>query len=790
MRKNKGSTHKLFRKKFVLAVMALGLVFPRVLHARVNSVEITEKTAEKQIRNILEPLLEKYCHDQCRLMSVRVKVGLAVPDEVAPGFDDIGPSGGQDLAPTEAHVKLLVDDKVGPVSQGKLLDLLHQFLDTFDYPISIDKQVAHFPIPQGSEGRVAELRDRVTKQFTANAEELIRQFCPGRCLLADFELQTDVVNGEEAQYGNQGEFIQDGDTAIKIKNINATLLMDESLFPEEQSNIVEMLRLKSSGLRHVNITGKSMKFPRPDLLDNSSTGGHAGRAGTGFGTSASSVNSKSDTEKKQTSDQRTSTEKTSQDTTSKSSSSQSSKSTDSSEKAENYSRVEKIERVESGDAVQAELQKFKVFGLIFACSVLALLIFIALTGFRQTAPQRYTPSQRMMDNFGGEPVSSSMKTDPNETKIERMGSLSKRYESERLYEDLVNVFGQQPRVAKQVFGRILTEEGVEVTSDYIHIFGEGIVVELLRDPSLQGDINELMEYYARNPIEMTEDEKLDLLRKLHSRTIAGKLVVMGNRSSNLFDFLAEMDGMQIMELIRTESITVKAIVLTQVDLQKRAAIYAQMDQEFRMQLLAELSRIDYLPRDYIFNVANALKRKRRDNPKLNTEALPGSDVLVGLLERTSQDLQKTVVKNLEISNPDSARTVKGKLVSLDTLRYLRDGQLLEVILSLKHDELIQFLKGAPYEISKIIFVKSPKELAQELEEEIAHASVLSRETYQNVERKILNRIKVLANDGHINLIETNERMFADTSSEPAVLQAGPGEGDKTSVVQIKKVAGW
>ena len=73
-------------------------------------------------------------------------------------------------------------------------------------------------------------------------------------------------------------------------------------------------------------------------------------------------------------------------------------------------------------------------------------------------------------------------------------------------------------------------------------------------------------------------------------------------------------------------------------------------------------------------------------------------------------LQQVVIRNLEVTNPDSARTVKGKLVCLDTLRFLRDGQLLEVVLSLSHDELLQFLKGCPTEVRQSIFAKSPKEL--------------------------------------------------------------------------------
>jgi flagellar motor switch protein FliG len=219
-------------------------------------------------------------------------------------------------------------------------------------------------------------------------------------------------------------------------------------------------------------------------------------------------------------------------------------------------------------------------------------------------------------------------------------------------------------------------------------------------------------------------------------------------------------------------------------------IYSQVDEATRMKLLNELSRIDYLPRDYIYNVAQALKRKRKDNPKLNTEALPGSEVLINLLERTELAIQRNVMASLEISNPESARNVKSKLVSLDTLHFLRDGQLLEVILSLKHDELLVFLKGTPAHVKSAIFAKSPNELTSELEEELAGFAVPNRESYQSIERKILNRMKVMANDGLINLLETNERMFSSVPSSSEHTSELVMPPPLPGVIPIKKVAGW
>lgn len=791
----------------IALVATFGCLGAHPAWGKVNRVESTQRSSEEQVRRLIEPLLDKYCPEQCKLLSVSTSVDVAVPDSVAPGFDDVDTSSNAatELAPSGGRIKILIDDKVGPVSRGKLIELVQQYLDTLEYPVKVDTQIAHFPAPVGAESRVAELREKIIKQFRGTMDELFNQFCPEQCLLADFDVKTEAVNPEEAQYGTPGEFIQDGGVAIRIKDIEGTVLVDDLLTPEEQKNVLEMARLKTNQFKNVTLASKSMHFPHPDYMSNSARSGGqgtnplAGGKDTEKNINRSLASDSKETHNATSNSSMNSSSSTNSNSTQSNQNKSSSETSENNQRQEKYERFEKIERVESGDAVQAELKKFGMYGLIFACAVISLLIFVAMAAMRpRRGGDTDSPISRIVQTIAGDPAGGSQPSGTYAGAItadDHRRVVATRYEIERLLEEMTAVFAQQPKVAKQVFSRVLTEEGVETTAQYIELFGESIVLDMLRDPSLQSDLSELMEFYAKNPQDMKDDEKLELLKKLQNRTIAGKLVVMGNRSSNLFDFLAEMDGTQIMELVRAESLTVKSIILTQCDLQKRQAIYTQLDEETRMKLLTELSRIDYLPRDYIFNVANALKRKRRDNPRLNTEALPGSEVLVNLLERTGVAIQRSVVKNLEITAPESARTVKSKLVSLDTLRFLRDGQLLEVVLSLRHDELLQFLKGAPAEIKAAVFGKSPKELVVELEEELVSLGTLSREQYQGIERKVLNRMKMMANEGLLNLVETNERMFADSpldgmNADFVPATEGAYAGGTSTTTAIKKVSGW
>lgn len=774
--------------KRILALLSMILLPSGALAAEPAHIKRVKQQTETQLRGLVDPLLSKYCSDQCKLLEVQSSVQPFQPDQITPGFDEIHPQALTELVPASARLKLLVDEMMGPVSRGKMVDLIQQHVDVLEYPVTIDVKTAKFPQPLTSTRKVSELRDQISNQFKNTLNQLFGQFCPHQCTLADFDLKVEPVNAEEAQYGGSGEFFQEGDTAVRVRKVSGTILLDTTLTPEERTNIVEMARLKTNYLKNVELNASVLKFPHPIPYADGVGRGLAGRVGYGPGGTSESIN-QNRTDKSSSSSNSNTTNRSDSNNNTNSSSNSTNSNNETANRSEKNERYEKLERVESGDAVQAELKKFQLYAAIFGGSVLLILTLVLAMLLKGGRGKASEVIQRFFHSVTGDTPAAPQRSGGTDTK-----ALGKRYEIDALTDELVKIYAEHPKVAKMVFSRVLTEEGVDVTAQYVHIFGESVVIDLLRDPSLQQDLSELLEFYARNTIEITDDERLDLLRRIHNRTVAAKMIVFGKRSSNQFDFLVEMDALQILELIRNESLTIKAIVMTQVDTQKRQKIFTQLDESTRMKLLTELSRIDYLPKDYIFNAAAALKRKRSDNPRLNTEALPGSDVLVGLLEKTSLDSQRSVIQQLESANPDNARQVKNKLVSVDSLPYLRDSHLLEVVLGLKHDELLQFLKGAPDHIRKTVFSKSPRELVAELEEQLGSISLISREAYANIERKLLNRIKMMANEGTVNLIEVNERMFGGGASGVASIRedghSGVSIGNAESTQQLKKVAGW
>lgn len=735
------------------------LLVQNVALASSSTLEVKKK-GESDIRKVVEPVLNQYCHEQCQIIHVETEVDLAVDDLTTPGFEDGG--GKASLAPASGKVRLLLDEALGSETRTKIGALLKEHLEVLDFPVDLEMRVTKFPQPAASGYRVADLRDRVNRDIKASIQNMISQFCPETCLLGDFDVQSVVVNPEEVNYSSSQDFFQDGPAAIKVRGVSATIMIDQAMTAEQAHGIVEMAKLKVAQYKNSSITSQSMAFPKPMAKDTNGNliYGKDGKLGP-------YSNSESKETKNSTSENnlRTDTQKSNANLNSNSNSN--SKSTDTTNnklndnRQEKFEHYEKIERVENGDAVQAVLDKFKLYGIIFAAIVLALLLTLVAISFRKQIFESRTSHEPSKDQASrsGVPVTENGSSLSNG---EKASLLAKRIEAENIFNELTKIYSEQPKIAKHVFTHVLTEEGIETTAQYLEFFGESVVMDLLRDPGLQSDLTELMDFFSRNTFEINDDEKLQLLKRLHHRTVTAKMQVHGSRSATLFDFLGEMDTPQIVEMIKNESNTVKAIVLTQCDSKKRQVIFNAHDEAIRLKLMTELSRIDHLPKNYIYNVATALRRKKMENPKLNTEALPGTDVLVTFLEKADIQTQRTIVHQLmSTTGGEALQNLKSKLVSIETLRFIRDQQLVEVITNVKHDELVQFLKGCSEEVRQSVLHKVPADLSADLSDGIRMSEAVSKESYLAVERKLLNRMKIMANNSQINISEVNERIFAE-----------------------------
>ena len=125
--------------------------------------------------------------------------------------------------------------------------------------------------------------------------------------------------------------------------------------------------------------------------------------------------------------------------------------------------------------------------------------------------------------------------------------------------------------------------------------------------------------------------------------------------------------------------------------------------------------------------------------------------------------QKKLMATLQENNAETARSLKMKLVTIEILPYLKDGHLLEVILGIERETLLVFLGNCPDHIKDLLIHKAPEELADSWIEDLEVLGSTDEANVRIAQMKVTSRIRNLANNGVISLLEINEMIFSYTS---------------------------
>jgi flagellar motor switch protein FliG len=320
-------------------------------------------------------------------------------------------------------------------------------------------------------------------------------------------------------------------------------------------------------------------------------------------------------------------------------------------------------------------------------------------------------------------------------------------------------------VARDTFSRMLQEEGVEQTSRYVYIFGPMIIFDLMNDPNLKRELHDLGEYYYKATFSFTDEQTLESLSALKTKVTASEIRVMAHKRAEQFSFLQNLDSSQIFTLVSDEKPHVQSVVLTQLDPARRRVVFDLYEGESKVNLMRELCRADAIPKEYLSNVAKALHKKVLSRTDFDTEQLRSSDIILDLLEKASLQNQRELMADLVKTNPEAARAIKLKLITVEMLPYIKDGHLLEIVMGLEREDLLAFLVGAPDYIRELLLAKAPSELAQSWMEDIEQLSGIEEARYRLSEMRILGRVRNLANSGAIRLVDINERIFAEEHLE-------------------------
>ncbi len=737
-----------------LSILLFWHVFHATLLASPISRERVEEETKNQVNSKTNAILSKYCSDSCQLVDVSVTIIERISELDNLGFEGVGElANARSYSADKIYLQIQIDNRQTKQNRQKLEILISNSLRNLSNSHEIRWLSVDLPNVDESASVIEVLQNKLKSDLSAMLKSVIQKYCPDNCILSNILIDGSLITPDDAETTDPLSLLrgETGHSYLKINNIDIDLSIDEKIPEKDRENILELMRSKTKFVRPISFNINIVNFPesyaeKKEKLQEESKDPYGleklRRTLTLFKELAG-------------------TKEIISTTSSNSSSSQNSSATSS---KEDHSKVQNSEQKDTSD----DESSHKIFiylsiflGLIFIFAIVFLKISQAQKDAKilinQTKPRKEVEASEGIETTEEKTLTSV---------INNKDLISKKLAIKDLKKEITDIFVNVPKVAQETFTRFLQEEGVEETAKYVHIFGKMIVFELLNDPALQRNLYDLSEYYHKSGFNFSTDEELTLLNALKTKVVAGEIKVLARQTLNQFDFLNVLDPNQVYQLVSDETPKVQSIVLTQLSPKRRRNVFELFEGQAKIDLMRELSRVEAIPKEYLFNVAAALTRKVKSKPEFDTQSLRSSDILLELLERSTLKEQRQLMKNLSDNNAEAARTLKLKLVTIEILPYLKDGHLLEIVFAMDRSDLLIFLLGCPDHIRHLILSKAPEELRNSWLEELQNTSGVDESTYRLVEMIVLSKIRQLSSQGAVRLLEINEMIFQETKANP------------------------
>lgn len=748
---------------------------------------VEEKVAD-DMRKHLTADLNRYCLEYCSILSIDA-FSQEVFDTTGAdlGFESVGAANGATRKFKVKSVKatILIDTRFGSANVEKLQKLFTQLDERYPYKVDYKWSKVNFPDTGNTAKSEADVRTEFGTQVRNQLERIVTEFCPNECKIHNVDVAVTRASVDEVQSGAAGRYLfaRDGRGALYVKGVAASVSIDSNMEPARKQRIESLMREHLLPFGAVTLQLRELPFPKSaseiekDLNEER-------RDPWGL--------AKLDRMLKMIKEHGSSREviKERETLNSESKLNESEKmSLSATESSKHLSEQEKnsMTNSSSSNELNKEGQTFWTQqNIMIVGGVLLALIIVGAFGLRHVVTGKRMQAvlhEGMQGNHQGQPDQHGQnggqfgRNDQGNANASHQHALNvatsaksreqliRQLEIDQLREELIQTFITRPKVAQEVFTRMIRDDGIEASAKYVTIFGEMIVFELLGDADLKKEIATLAEYIHVNLPTIELDEQLALLKQLKLRLTASKMRLLSTRTLDVFDFLKGKSARQVYELISDESTKCQGIVLTQLTTEKRRDIFELFEGNAKVDLLRELSSGDLVAREYLINVAEALRRKALNRPNFDGENVRGTDVLLDLLERADLQEQRDLMSDLDQTNPEASRLLRSRLVTVETLPYLRDGLLIEIFINMEPQSMACFLAGTREHIRRLIFSKAPPDLAAGWSEALETLRSIEADAYRLAEMQVISKIRNFASSGLINLLEVNGSLYPKVDGE-------------------------
>ena len=160
-----------------------------------------------------------------------------------------------------------------------------------------------------------------------------------------------------------------------------------------------------------------------------------------------------------------------------------------------------------------------------------------------------------------------------------------------------------------------------------------------------------------------------------------------------FEYLEEADSERIKILLDSESVGVKAIVLSQLEPKKSAEIINKMTDSEKGEIVMRLAKMKTVSPDVLKSVDKALHEKLLTQNTENSNQLDGRSVLAQILKRMDVSSEDKIIDSISTSDPELGADLRNRLFTEEDILKSDDRFMQNKLAAMDVKDIALLIKG-------------------------------------------------------------------------------------------------
>jgi len=253
------------------------------------------------------------------------------------------------------------------------------------------------------------------------------------------------------------------------------------------------------------------------------------------------------------------------------------------------------------------------------------------------------------------------------------------------------------------------------------------------------------------------DYAKDMLQKAVGETKAMEILekVKVTIKNKPFSALRKTDPKHLLSFIREEHPQVIALILNHLHPEQAALILSALSPDQQSDIARRIATTDRVSPEMIREVENILERKLSVLGQ-SEQSAGGIKALVDILNRVDRSTEKTILEELEITDPELTEEIRKLLFVFEDIVKLPDSSIQRVLREVDPKDLARAMRGTNEEVQERIYRNMSKRAADMLRDEIKYMGPIRLRDVEEAQQKIVQIIRRLDEAGEIVIARGGE----------------------------------